>query len=185
MNTHLKPSEIVDALDGALALPRRAHLDSCATCAREVAALGRVHRDVAESADPHEPSPLFWSHFSDRLREAVRDEPLPGWRWAAWWRPAVALAAIALVAVLVGVLPWQSPEEALRPAAPVLADAGVDLDEAGWGLVVDAASDFETDQVREMIVPRAGTADRLIDALSVEERREFVRLLRAEMGSLE
>ena len=191
MTKHLKPEEIVDALDGALDLGRRAHLDSCATCAREVAALGGVTRDAVASADTNEPSPLFWTHFTGRVREATERQQTPTRQWLPIWQPLTAVAAIVVLAVIVvgmprGGAPGTAPADAVvtDPAATV-AEATTPVDDDTWTFVLDVARELPADTVREVAMPSPGTADALIETLSAEQRSEFIRLLRAEMGTFE
>src|SRR5262245_19463877 len=69
--SHLTERELVDVIDGALPPERQAHADACATCRGEIASL-RAMLDEALTADVPEPSPLFWEHFSARVREGVQ-----------------------------------------------------------------------------------------------------------------
>src|SRR5262245_59269938 len=72
---HLTPSELVDAADGALAADRGTHLNACAACRSQVSDLTATlvaTREVGAS----EPSPLFWEHFSARVRDAVAQESI-------------------------------------------------------------------------------------------------------------
>ena len=68
---HLTESEMVDLLDATLAPGRRAHLDACDACRTTADGLRAVLARSADVAIP-EPSPLFWEHFSARVREDVR-----------------------------------------------------------------------------------------------------------------
>jgi hypothetical protein len=198
MSKHLKPAEIVDALDGALELRRQAHLDDCGTCQREVDAMRTVQRQVARADDVPEPSPLFWPLFADRIDAATTEAtPAAGETgWSRWMRPLFAAAVILVVTWMVA----NPPRSAVPPAAPdaaasiVAAESVASTAEAAgtlwdermeesWSLVVGFASDLEPQEVREAAMPRPGTADRLIEALTPAEQAELIKLLQAEMGS--
>ena len=71
--THLSPEQLLDVADGTRPDGEFPHLQSCAICAREVADL-RGTIDAAADVDVPEPSPLFWTHLSQRVRDAVADE---------------------------------------------------------------------------------------------------------------
>jgi len=192
MTRHLTSREVVDALDGTLTLARQAHLDTCGTCARAVEAL-RITQDAAgDSADIPEPSPLFWTHFSDRVREAVSEEPIeaPRW-WSRLWQPAVALGAIGAVALVVmntsGTLRAPAvPAETSMAAGDTLDVLALDSD--AWTLMLEIAGSVpmdDMDAVAEVAMPRPGTADRIIETLTPEQREAFIKLLKSEMGTLE
>jgi hypothetical protein len=89
---HLSEIEIVDALDGVLSAPKRVHLDSCDRCRAEVARIEALAA-LAQSADVPDPSPLFWDHFSVRVRNGIREaEAADAASAAASARPASAEA---------------------------------------------------------------------------------------------
>lgn len=99
--THLSREAFVDALDGRLSDSQRTHLASCPRCQRELEALDATMREVSAIEMP-EPSPLFWDHFSARVRERITAEPAPlataprAWRW---WPQGIAVAVGVLVTV--------------------------------------------------------------------------------------
>jgi hypothetical protein len=188
MRTHLSTDEFVDALDGALAAGRPAHLDACAARQAAVAAL-RATLHEAQQVPAPEPSPLFWEHFSDHVREATSNLTVPSIAWWHDWRPVGALAtavgALALV-LLFGVgRPVDRPVE--TQAVLATAVPGDSQDDGPWALVVgltdEAGLDF--DDTREAVAPRSGTADAMIDELTPEQREALVRLLLQEMGDSE
>jgi hypothetical protein len=191
MTKHLTSRELVDALDGTLVLPRQAHLDGCGTCARALESLRAAEGEAAGGADIPEPSPLFWTHFSDRVREATSAEPIvrAPW-WSRLWQPAAALGAIAAVTLMVMTIP-RTPA---APDAPVAVTAATDstdvlgLDTNAWALMLEIAGTVEVDDVdavADVAMPRPGTADRLIESLTPEQREAFLKLLKSEMGTLE
>ncbi len=79
----------------------REHLQSCAACAEELAALQQTMTLLEEWQTP-EPSP----YFNTRLRARMRDEvAAPARNWLAWFRrPVVAAAAAVLIALGAGLL---------------------------------------------------------------------------------
>ena len=46
-----------------------------------------------------EPSPLFWPHFSERVRTAIDSEALPESTWPSWlrWQVLLPLGAVAMI----------------------------------------------------------------------------------------
>ena len=193
MKRHLTAREAVDALDGALALSRQAHLDTCATCERAVETLRATQADAAEGTEIPEPSPLFWTHFSDRVREAVSAEPIvqPS-LWSRFWQPAAAVAAIGVVAVMIANAPWTP----VAPASPEIVAAAAEtpdvfeFDNDAWTMMLEIAGAVpgnatDLDAVRDAMKPRPGTADRMIESLTPEQREAFIKLLKSEMGTLE
>lgn len=194
MSNHLAPQrfiEAIDASDGTPLAPAEAqHLRECAACRGEVEALRAVLRDV-EATPAVDPSPLFWEHFGDRVRQATAATPVrPSWWTGSWWKEEwlrpVALAGAALAVVALAVV--------ARPGAPryepdaVMADGSSEVlapDDESWNLVVSLAADLDWDDVQGVAAPRVGAADALLDQLSPGERAALARLLKAEMGGFE
>ena len=187
MTSHLTPQLIVEAIEGTLGSAARDHLHACAACREEVERVRAVLRDAEGAAPAPDPSPLFWEHFEQRVRQATSALPVqPEQSWlASWWRPAALVgAAVAVVAVLVFT-------QRATPAGPSVetvvagAEAWPAFDAESWDLVVSLTEDLEWDDVQHVARPRRGVADALIDELSPEERAAFVKLLKREMGGLE
>lgn len=186
---HLTPDELVDAAEGTPgpgAAARRAHLETCESCRREVAHLSRMMSEAGEVGVP-DPSPLFWQHFSRRVREAIDAEPVPAssrrrWlpgnlRWSAWV-PIGALAA--LVAALVLSVPRDSsvPE----PLPNEIAAAETLAADDHWVLVADLVGDVDWDTAHAAgLTVEPGAVDRAVLQLSADEQAELARLLRAEL----
>src|SRR5215831_7618473 len=107
MTQHLSPQQFVDAAENAAPAAVQAHLDACRVCAARVAEMRAVLDDLDSAPEMPEPSPLFWDHFSARVRAAVDAEPAaaPAW-WPRWWRQVVAFGAMAAVATVVVLLRW-------------------------------------------------------------------------------
>jgi hypothetical protein len=183
MTTHLRPEEIVDALEASLTADRARHLEDCAECRSAVAEL----RDVAAEAarvDVPEPSPLFWDHFAQRVRAATNEAvaPVRTW-WTAWGRSAALVGAIGAVLLIAALQPTAPVEEAttLVDGEPAFS-LGVGTDDVAWGLVVGMATELDVADVRAIVKPAEGTADAMLADLTPEQRAEFVRLLQQEMG---
>lgn len=184
MSEHLRPEDFVDALDGAPSASAQAHIDACAICQAELANLQSVVSD-AERVEAPAPSPLFWEHFSERVRLATAAENVPGaaaW-WHAWWRPAGMLAAAAgAIALVIALRPAApSPDGAVAGTASPVQSLEV-ADDGSWGLVMGLASELAWTDVKEAAEPRAGTVDAVIEELTPSQREALVRLLQKEMG---
>jgi hypothetical protein len=116
--THFTDQEFVDLLDGALPAARARHADGCPSCAERL----DLMRDAvarASDVDVPEPSPLFWEHFSARVRESVgQSEPASSstspspssWAAESFSRAGVmwALAGTVAMALVAAVL-WRGP----------------------------------------------------------------------------
>jgi hypothetical protein len=187
MSSHLTAQLIVEAIDGTLGSTAREHLGACGACRAEVDRVRAILQEAESAAPVREPSPLFWDHFADRVREATSVLPVqPQQSWvASWWRPVALIGAtVAVVAVLV------STQRAtpVEPGAEIVV-AGVEawptFDAEGWDLVVSLTEDLGWDDVQQVARPKVGTADAVIDELSPQERAAFVKLLKQEMGGLE
>jgi len=185
MTDHLRPEEFVEALDGLAEAPARAHLAACAECRAQVDELREVIRESAGVESPA-PSPLFWDHFSDRVRHATAILPARAPWWQGVWRPAAVFAAAAgAVALIVALQPRATDAPALvvsqAPAAPV-AELAEMPDDGSWSFVVGLASELDYADVKQLAEPRAGIADGMIEELTPAQRVELARLLEKEMG---
>ncbi len=197
MRGHLSAEELVDALDATLPALRSAHLASCEACRERAGDLRRL-ADVARNAKVPEPSPLFWDRFSARVSAAIRTEPAPSQRGLIldWTRRVAPFAATAVivVALVAGLLPrGTSPHTPAvstgSGSAPVLDAAGSGADalmgpteDPSWTLVTELSASVSADQVENTAFdPKPGSADQAATQLSGQERRELVRLLRAEL----
>jgi hypothetical protein len=190
---HLSHEELVEHLDGALRADRAAHLDVCERCRREAEGLAATLRD-ARRADVPEPSPLFWDHFSARVRDAIDAGPEgTASRWTAVWAalrgPGVgravfaggAVAALLIVALLVRRAPQAPPPAtAIQDAAAIVEPMSAADPE--WALFVTVTDDVDWDTAHQAgLGVRPGTAERAALQLSEEDQIELARLLRAEL----
>lgn len=186
---HLSSDEIIDVVEGTSSDARAAHVEACAACRQQVDELRRVMAMASEDRVP-EPSPLFWDHFSARVRRAVAEQPTPASRWRDLfsWRvlvPAASLFMIVAMAVGSYVTYRTQPN---RLDLFVRDEATTDVavaaqEEAPWDLLADLTSTLDVELiVDEGIGVGPGAAERAVAQLSSEEAVELRRLLRAELG---
>ena len=189
--THLRETELVDLLDGTLHAARVAHVDTCDACRSRADAL----RDTAarvEAVPAHQPSPLFWEHFSARVNERIDAAPGEG----GWFvLPRLAFVALGTLAViLVGFNLLTAPAvTAPPPTTPVTAVAdppifapGLDeLDaDIDWAILRAAADGLDVEDAKAAgLATRPGTVDRFAMELTEAERAELIRLVESELKS--
>lgn len=187
--THLTADELIDAMEGMLEAARQAHLDTCEQCRGELAELSSVLRE-ARAVDLPEPSPIFWQHFSRRVRTAIDAEALPSSGWTAWlrWPVLVPLGAVALLLIAIGLRTSapidQPPSQASANDAAVSSATAEDIALADhrWVLVADIVGEMDWDTASAAgLVVEPGAAERAVLELSADEQRELTRLLRAEL----
>ena len=186
--THLTPDEFIDAVEHSLAPARRGHLASCAPCREQTALVAAMLRE-AEAVSAVEPSPLFWDHFSDRVRATIASEGSAPSRPARWfdWPVLAPFAALALlVLALVSSLPPSvTPVDrvsGMLPAGTERADETENADQ--WALMLDLVGEVDLDSVVESgLLGRPGAAERALLHLTSSEQEELVRLLREELRS--
>lgn len=184
MTEHLRPEEFVDVLDNVAPAAVRDHVRTCPECRAQLNELRDMVRESA-GVDAPAPSPLFWEHFSDRVREATTTLPTRAPWWEGIWRPAAVVVAAAAVILAVALRP--------HPAEPIgvgvqpadeTSMAKLELpDDGTWGLVVAIASDYKYADVKEATEPVSGTADAMIDELTPAQCAALARLLDKEMGN--
>jgi hypothetical protein len=185
--THLTPDEFVDAAEGVLDAVRLRHVHACESCRRELEAVIDALAAGAEGPVP-EPSPLFWDHFSARVRNAIAAEPAPlRTSWSDWlrWPALVPIAGLTiLVIAIVAALPG-------KLATPV-ADIGQNVDlstvgdvtmDAEWRALAEVVGPLDWDAAVEAgLVTGPGSADLAMLDLSSDERRELSRLVATELA---
>lgn len=189
---HLSSTQILDFAEGRGEQP--AHLDSCSTCRTRVEQLRHVLA-LAATDDVPEPSPLFWNHFSERVREAVAVEPAPRLARAHFNFAGTASLAGALAIVIIGVAVTMRTAQPVKSVAPVpvaisdSADVGATLplsppfdDDPTWVVMGELASQLKWEDATEAgLIAGADAAERAIAQMSEEEQREVVELLQSEL----
>lgn len=179
MTFHLTDSEIVDALDGRLALPRQPHLQRCAECRAAVSeARTQLAALTADAESVPEPSPEFWTHFAASVHARVAETPVP--RPSVWWQGSsagwgllAAAAALLLAVWLPGAEPTTVSDHTTEPGLI----ATVSIDDVRWQLMTDVLSDLPDEDVVAVLAPSAMAVDSSLDGLSAQERENFRRLL--------
>ena len=192
--THLTPEELIDAVEGrglfthhslgeGGAADRQAHLATCEHCQGQVAALSSVLAEAKLASVP-EPSPLFWTHFSARVRTAI-DDDVPGGTWPSWlrWQVLLPLGATAMI-ILALMLAVPKPDlsesdfalqESQAPEAP---QAPVD----SWTMVADLVGELDLETAAEAgVLVAPGLAERAVLELTADEQQALTRLLRTEL----
>jgi hypothetical protein len=154
----------------------------CAECRAELDGLLSMQQE-AHADDVPEPSPLFWDHFSARVREATAHEKrAPQSWWRTGWQPIAALA-VAAAAVVLMLQPRSTPSIVPPAVAPVTSTAdGAVEDDGSWDIVMGLASEIAWDDIRDAVTPAAGAADAAIEELTGAQREALVRLLKQEIG---
>jgi len=190
---HLRADEFVDIAEGTRAESSSAHLASCEAC-RGLLADARAAMAAAADADVPEPSPLFWNHFSQRVREAVANDAsrARGWRTVlhdvSWRRAALplgGLAAAVLIAFALAKTLAPAPHGAASPAAgtsvaapdgtiDAAGDASIDADPL-LAIVASLASAMEFDA--GAVLEDSATAEHAVAHLTDDELREMQRML--------
>src|SRR5262245_42059544 len=200
--THLSDVDLVDLVDGLLPADRQAHVEQCSECQKRADALRETLARTSEVEVP-EPSPLFWEHFSARVREGVHAasiEPAPsmfGWMTspAIKWALSACVVAIVLAAGMASMwrayAPTLPPQQIAQTTEPAIAAPGhaeteavIDLSDpdqdAAWALVRTVADDASwDDSVGAGVTAAPGATELAAKTLSVQEREELVRLLEA------
>lgn len=189
--THLTPDELIDALEAAdgqrdaappLAADRLAHLAGCDLCRQQLADLSSTLNDASQVSVP-EPSPLFWTHFSSRVRAAVEQEPGPDEAWPSFlrWQFLLPLGAVAAV-ILALMIAVPKPAADEPPAlASVAAESPASPDHS-WNTVVDLVGPFDLETASAAGVIAPGVAEAAVLQLTAEEQLELTRLLKAELS---
>ena len=170
---HLTPDELVDLAEGARPESSAPHLASCATCRAQLNEMRAMMSDAA-GVDVPEPSPLFWDHLSQRVREAVANEPPPAPGWmnrlnVAWAAGVFGAVAVVVLGVFVPLHRGARQEDTSIPAAAASGVAQVSdtlpalQDDASWAVMGDLASQLNFEDAAA-----AGLRCRGVRALIVE-----------------
>jgi hypothetical protein len=191
---HLRPDELIDLAEGTRAVSSAAHLAECAVCRLHLAEL-KAMMSAAADVDVPEPSPLFWDHFSARVRQAVDAEGAPRrsfWTWPRVVIPAISVAtAVLAVAVTLnrGAGHVIVPLPAVVPAPVALPVASVDIladpqsaGDTALTLVAELSSDMDFETARDAGLAARGSAEHAVTHLTGSELRELQRLLQEELA---
>jgi hypothetical protein len=178
--THLTSDELIDAMENMLAPGRQSHLATCEACRQQLAELSAVLSEARQASVP-EPSPLFWPHFSERVRVAIDHESAPGGNWPSWlrWQVLAPMGALALVVLALAISMVRTLDVPVYVAEDSSPD--VELVEDGWSAVAELVGhiDVETASAAGVIGP--GVAERAVLELTAEEQQELTRLLKTEL----
>ena len=189
---HLTPEQLIDIVEGVAPESSAPHLAACEACRRQLVDL-RAMLAQASGVDAPEPSPLFWHHFSARVREAAAAEPArAGWNW--WLRAATPFAlgtaaAMAIAFVIVSRLiappagppapsPFMPPPAAATAARDLLS---ADVNDPSLGLMAELTRDMGWDEAREAGLAPRGSAEHAVTHLSEGELQRLRDLLQEEM----
>ena len=176
--THLTPDELLDAMEGLLAGDRQAHLSTCEACQRELADLSSALSDARQASIP-EPSPLFWTHFSQRVNLAIDAEPVSN-EATGWlrWQVLLPLGAMAILIVALA-SSFRLPEP--LPAGAATTATILEPEDDSWRAVADLVGDIDIETASATGVIAPGVAEEAVLALTAEEQQELTALLRAEL----
>jgi len=203
---HLSESELIDLAERGDEVGA-SHLRECERCRRQLADLCETMSAVAE-VDVPDPSPLFWEHFSSRVRDAVAAQGRSPSAFArraglseafarrfregrrvVGWAGAAALLAIVLAA-LAGSRLFQPADRRMPTETTAFVTGSVPpssafSDDAALALVADLASNLDDDAATELatsaVAPRPGVVEESVGAMSAQEREELGRLIGEEM----
>lgn len=199
--THLTSDQFIDAIEAKVALPRAAsaHLAGCDACRTEQASLADALAE-ARALPMLEPPPLFWDHFSQRVRAATSDEPVPratvmGWLglrggWSSFATIAFAVSALVLAVVMRSA---RSVDDSGRGAVPTVAaltpaagpSEAVGVDDGGLSVVAALAADLKTEDLQQVARPSADATGAAIENLTPAQCAEMIRLIKTQMSGAE
>lgn len=198
---HSSPDELMDVAEGVRPPASLPHLATCDVCRAQIDELRGLMAEVGAVPVP-EPSPLFWDHWSARVRDKVAAEAAPnaasGTRGIEWlmWRP---LWSTITVAAAIAVVVWLAPQtRSVRTGPPVVAPASraADVprpieqpessaaDEPLLVFIEELASGVDVDAVFAAgLTLDSGATDAAVSGLSSDEQRELQRLLQEALDS--
>jgi anti-sigma-K factor RskA len=182
---HLSPDEFVDLLDGTLSAARATHLDECPRCRARAEEL-RATWARLEAVEAPEPSPLFWEHFSARVRAAVAVRPTARRGGLGLWkgRAAVALATSVILALTIGTIVGRrlatTPSSMGALARGPQAELGEDT-EVEWSVLLAMADELQAGAEELGVVFDQGTLEQAVELLSPSERHALADLIEAEL----
>jgi hypothetical protein len=199
---HLHSDELIDLAEGTRLESSAPHLRSCEACRGQLTEL-RAMMSAAAQAEVPEPSPLFWEHFSARVRDAVAADGgrrrgalfgLFGWSSSSVLMPlsvggcAAVLVAAALMFNSRYMPGLTTPPSVSSAPAASIADAApmAELaDDPSLDMVADLAAQVDWEAAGESGIglrAHEDASDKAVNQLSDGERRELGRLLREELS---
>jgi hypothetical protein len=194
--SHLTSAQLIDlAENNATGLNEASlsHVRSCAACQRQLEDLQATLVALSEVPVP-EPSPLYWEHFSARVRDAVANERVgnqtgfDGWSWLRAKTLWVAAASVAVLAVAVTLRVDREPAStsSIGGATVSIIEVAEPLepgDDPSLSLVGDLAADLDWDAASEAgFTTHVGVDNDAVTQLSDGERQELHQLLKGELG---
>jgi hypothetical protein len=192
---HLQPDELIDLAEGTRAESSATHLAECSVCLLQLEEL-KATMSAAADVDVPEPSPLFWDHFSARVRQAVDAEGAPRRSFWTWPRVAISAASVATAVLAVVVTlnrgsgaSGNTPLPTVVPAPVALPVASVDLladpqsaGDTALTLVAELSADMDFETARDAGLAARGSAEHAVTHLTGSELRELQRLLQEELA---
>lgn len=201
---HLSDVQLLELLEGVAS--DATHLEHCGACRGKVEALRQVMANLRDDQVP-EPSPLFWQHFSGRVRQAIDDEsnndesindesPAVKWWTRRSWRWALAGGAAVVMATLVLVTNTRPPrtdrvaDRASSSMTPLASGVPADLGwtppgDDSWTMVVGLAEGLDLESAADAgLTVRPGFVDQAVLGMSDEEQRELAGIIQAELDRL-
>ena len=139
-----------------------------------------------------EPSPLFWDHLSERVREAVASEPPPtldwsshfNFAWAAGIFSAVAAVALAVTVAIHHPAPSSQSAPGVTDAAQVDNSAPALEDDPSWAVMGDLAAQMDFDEAGAAgLIATPGAANAAVGQLTPDEQHAVMELLLQEIGN--
>jgi hypothetical protein len=199
---HLNAAELVDLAEGTRPESSAPHLAGCARCRRQMLEMRAMMAAASAAVHVPEPSPLFWDHLSNRVRQAVADEATaPRRRWhdlATWRRFLVPASAVAIASLVVtGLLTWRTTGPQPHVAGRALSEPGLAVapegttadpfddaagDDDSLMLVADLSAAMNLDPANDAEPAPNGSAEHAVTHLNDEELRELERLLQQELA---
>jgi hypothetical protein len=190
---HLAADELIDIAEGASGEASAPHLASCERCRAQLSDL-RAMISAAASIDVPEPSPLFWDHLSERVRDAVSDDAardrswrLPQWAWRRTTIEPVSIAGLIVLAIIATMrLFGPSTAPTARPS-PAPGSAAIEplgaSDDPSLTLIADLTVGVDWDELSQQVplTTHVGGIDEAVSGLTHGELQELERLLKEEM----
>jgi hypothetical protein len=195
--THLTEAQFIDVLEAGAPVdgPLASHLAVCEACQTALAELTDVLSEARAVSLP-EPSPLFWDHFSRRVRAATSQEvpAVAGLGWRRLWQPVLgATLVVATLALLVMLRPaGLTQQTAMAPAAAVAAATPTaatpvwgEGDDAGLNVLAVLAQDLRTEDLQRVAQPSTDATAAAIEDLTPAQCAELIRLIKAQTSGAE